>query len=94
MHVEQFVYQKLGYPLINVVQPVTVSLLKESNIDYIEIVDAFEKQQSNATSSSVLIVGPCDLEAVDYFLPWNSVTEFRFFDENSAFNAVFCDLNI
>ena len=82
MHIEQFVYQFLGFPEVDVIQPVTIQLLEESNISYVTVVDYNEKMKCNSKKDRVLMIGPCDLETVDFFLPWNAETEFRYFDEN------------
>ncbi len=81
MHVEQFVYQILNYPEIDIISPVTIDLEKDSNIDYIHISNETFGDVCEIEKSNVLIVGPCDLETIDFFLPWNSTTEFRYFDE-------------
>ncbi len=80
MHVEQFIYQLLNYPTIDIIPPVTIDLEDCSDIDYIHVSDKSFEETNEHNKAKVLIVGPCDLEAVDFFLPWNSMTEFRHFD--------------
>lgn len=83
MHIEQYVYQLLGYPAIEVIQPVTIPLQPESNICYVKVTHDYGFVLKEKAKDPVLIVGPCDLETIDYFLPWNAATEFRYFDEKS-----------
>ncbi len=87
MHIEQYIYQKLGFPSIDICEPVTVKLLSESNIDYIEETAPSSFKREETYNDNILIIGPCDLEAVDYFLPWNAVTEFRHFDDRKRLIA-------
>ncbi len=81
MHIEQYVYQYLNYPEIDIATPVTIGLLKNSEIDYIKVIKPSKMLESITYNDDVLIIGPCDLETVDYFLPWNPITEFRYFDD-------------
>ncbi len=87
MHVEQFVYEALGFPLIEVAEPVTIGLEKAGHIDYISIVEPHDEKRMGKRNSDILLIGPCDLETVDFFLPWDPVTEFRHFDEKGRLIA-------
>ena len=76
MHIEQFVYKLLGYPTINVINPVTVELQTESSIDYITCMlntqhndcDKRKEDSYKTLSKQVLLKGPCDLDSVAYYL--------------------------
>ena len=86
MHIEQFVYQKLNFPKLDIVEPVTSKLYDNSKIDYIKVVNSFKTDQDiqgNKKNEDILLIGPCDLETVNFFLPWNPITEFRHYDEQN-----------
>ena len=87
MHVEQFVYEALGFPFIEVAEPVTIELKQSGHIDYISIVEPRSEKGTKKKNPDILLIGPCDLETVDFFLPWDPVTEFRPFDEKGRLIA-------
>lgn len=74
MRIEQYVYAKLLFPNIEVVQPVSVELTHES-IDWITDVDSpFEKNEQvtgktdNKKRIKILLKGPCDMSSTRPYL--------------------------
>lgn len=85
MGIEQYVYNKLGKPKINIQEPVTIKLEKNKVVDWIEE-DIFdiETDKENISEINILFKGPCDLlSATDYInANCNIDTEFPYYNEN------------
>lgn len=83
MGIEQYIYEILGFPKINVVGPIAMDLTYE-HIDYISINNKDILKTGNDTIKSfdtnlnVLFKGPCDLEQLFAYLckTPNMITEF------------------
>lgn len=84
MGIEQYIYNKLGCPDIEVKAPVTTPLKKNSPVDWIEETYLEESStQKKASNTNVLFKGPCDLlSATDYInADCNIDTEFPYYNE-------------
>lgn len=66
--IENYLYKYLGYPEINIEGNVTTSLSKNSNVDWITLVDSMKDTRSQKRNDlKVLMIAGCDLEqAVAY----------------------------
>ena len=83
MGIEKYIYNKLQYPNINIVEPVSSTL--EGEAGWInEVSDLDTKQKENKSDFNVLFKGPCDLlSAIDYIkTDCNIDTEFPYYNEN------------
>lgn len=89
MGVEQYLYAYLGFPRIDIAQPVSGELDSQKGMpEYIQLVeniasDAVDKREN---ISKVLLKGPCDLEIMASYIENGSgvllTKEFNFVDEN------------
>lgn len=68
MGIEDYVYQHLSCPTINVQTPITYPVSSFSNIDWISVVDNFEAVKfTNQAITNTLLLGPCNLlQAANY----------------------------
>lgn len=89
MGIEQYVYGHLGYPDLQVVEPVSGSVSKDEGIpEYISEVGTIDESNSTVEKDkivSVLLKGPCDLEVLASYIEADSIsleTEFNFIDSN------------
>lgn len=84
MGIEQYVYELLGCPQIEIVPPISGEISRnEKKIDYITLVEDVKEQNKKDTSCKILLKGPCDLEILASYLKNNGDidTEFNFVDE-------------
>lgn len=88
MGVEQYVYQQLKYPILNIVGDVSVILEKKPIVYWINSKENVVNNSANYAnfSSKVLIKGPCDMEAIIPFIngAGNVNTEFNFVNEKGV----------
>lgn len=90
MGIEQYVYAYLGFPILEIVEPVSGTVSKEDGLpDYISEVEDINKVESSAGSISkhlsILLKGPCDLEVMASYIESHEITlekEFNFVDDN------------
>ncbi len=71
MGVEQFVYEYLKFPLINVIDPVSAKLENRNNLSpWIHLVKDFktESVKTKNNKTRILMKGPCDLEVISGYL--------------------------
>jgi FkbH-like protein len=61
MGIEQFVYEMLDRPDIEVVGPVSYGLASHDGIDWIRVVDPNEKTMTGTGGARLVLVGGCDL---------------------------------
>ena len=84
--VEQYVYAKLGYPLLEVAEPVATHLDKTSFPDWISEGEITTTEDSPSPNSGikVLFKGPCDMQGMVGYLQMDSgiETEFTFTNDN------------
>ena len=74
LHIESFIYQLIGKPKLNIVPPVAAELIKK-RINYIKIVDnATVEIDTSEVEHNVLFRGPCDIEAIAYYLNKGNIT--------------------
>lgn len=84
MGIEQYLYNKLKTPDIDIIQPVTVNLEKNKIVDWISEISSSEILRTEKKSDlNVLFKGPCDLlSAIDYIKADCSIdTEFPYYNE-------------
>lgn len=88
MGVEQYVYSRMGYPHIEIVEPVSVKLDSQNNSPWIheDTVKTMARQTSGRILDNrprILLKGPCDLSAIEQYLIGGSITsEFNFVNNN------------
>lgn len=80
MKVEQYIYDKLGNPSIEIKEPVAISLCNDKqNIDFIheggESKSETAVEEVNDNRIKVLLKGPCDLKSVEAYLTGGNLTE-------------------
>nr|WP_297767126.1 DUF6492 family protein [uncultured Butyrivibrio sp.] len=84
MGIEQYVYNKLGCPDIEVKGPVSVELKKDMAVDWIREKE-IAMNNSGARSDNrirVLLKGPCDMSSVENYLSGGKITsEFNFIND-------------
>lgn len=84
--VEQYVYAKLGYPLLEVAEPVATQLDKTSYPDWITEGEITTSEETSSQNSEikVLFKGPCDMQGMVGYLQMGSgvETEFTFTNDN------------
>lgn len=69
MNLESFIYNYLGNPSIDVIEPVSKQLLVNKKIDYISIKKSLNKKQKKSPRKfNMCVRGPCDLDALCYYL--------------------------
>ena len=81
MGVEQFVFETLGFPWINIQQPCVGSLERARKVDWIEIVDDAEilaDAVPTGTRRTMCLRGPCELAQTAHYLR----TRFEIVEEN------------
>lgn len=84
MRVEQYVYEKIGYPEIDTVQPVAGKLEKNVSVPWISEAAEEEYAAHSARDNRVkiLIKGPCDMSAIESYLIGGKITtEFNYVNE-------------
>ena len=80
MGVEQFVYQYLNFPAINVAETVATTLAKSHTVDWLTIVPDAEKRDAKKPDITVCLRGSCELVQSAYYLrsSVNTVEEFHY----------------
>lgn len=83
MGVEQYIYNRMECPRIDVVEPVAAKLEDNKQIDWItENTDKTIRAQTSERKNNlkrILLKGPCDLSAIEQYLIGGSITsEFNF----------------
>lgn len=83
MGIEQYVYSRMNYPYVDIVEPVAVKLEVDKTVDWIS--EDYNKTVSEQLSDRInnrvriLLKGPCDLSAIEQYLIGGAVTgEFNF----------------
>lgn len=90
MGIEQYVYQLLGCPIINIVGDVISELGSKDSMEWINVskTSACDKniEKINGESHSVLMKGPCDMDQVFNFIQNNNVvdSEFTYVDKETG----------
>jgi len=84
MGVEQFVYQKLRFPWVNVIKPCAGQLQKKNLVDWIRVVDDAELGAAPAkeplSRARICLRGPCEIiQSVHYLRPYyETIEEFQY----------------
>lgn len=77
MGIEQYVYQRLGFPALNVCGEVANPVVAKNIVDWINIAPSVDRKESKSAREDhkikVLIKGPCDLAGTIDFLNANGV---------------------
>ena len=84
MGIEQYIYNKLGCPVIDVKDPVATSLSKDIDITWISESDDESVTEDRLLKNRVrvLLKGPCDMSAIEPYLAGaNITTEFNYINE-------------
>ncbi len=87
MGIEQYIYNKLGCPDIEVKPNVSIELSKNKDINWITEVKELEivEDSIKAKRARVLLKGPCDLDQIAPYLGGGSITtEFNYINENGV----------
>ena len=90
MKVEQYVYRKLGYPKIEVVQPVAGALEQGTVIPWISEKAGITHlpDASGENRVRILMKGPCDMSAIESYLTGGKVTtEFNYINNRNFITA-------
>lgn len=75
MGIESFVYNYLGCPAVDIVQPVTKPLIV-GNYDYIKLVDyKDDHKKAHKKDAKIFLRGPCDLDALSFYLGNLNITK-------------------
>ncbi len=86
MHIEQWVYQQIGSPVFEIVQPVAAELKPYVPIDWIntEVTNSSTPQKRD-TRMRILLKGPCDMSAIEaYLIGGRITTEFNYVSEKGV----------
>lgn len=74
---DQYIYQKLEFPSLNIVGNVSNQLVKRSTVDWISESDELVSRNNKSQKYSILFKGPCDLQSVIPYLDSQNIdTEF------------------
>lgn len=87
MGIEQYIYNKLGCPVFNPKEPVSVKLLLDKEVTWIKEDDGIgaDADLDLGNRVRVLLKGPCDLSSVEPYLTGGSVTtEFHYVDDRGV----------
>lgn len=85
--VENFIYQQLGCPKLDIVQPVSETIEPSRVVDWIKVITADEVEQpqeqkdSNRKKKRILLMGGCDLDQLVGYLPKDKIdilTDFNY----------------
>jgi hypothetical protein len=93
MKVEQYVYDKLGCPAIDIVQPVAAMLEKDAEVPWIKedaegVSDNTAADETYDTRVRILLKGPCDMSAIEGYLVGGKITtEFNFVNPEGFITA-------
>lgn len=86
--VESFVYQKLGCPVIDIVEPVSANLDTSGVFDWIHVVEEPLLDMSQSMSASkktrIMLVGGCDLDQLCHYIDKNDfevLTDFNYVNQ-------------
>ena len=88
MGIEQYVYAHLGYPDLEIIEPVSGKLTKDAKAsDYIEEVKSWDEDAHQTPlddKPKILFKGPCDLQVMTTYInhAGSITTEFNFIDDN------------
>lgn len=88
--VENFIYQQLGCPQLEIVEPISEMLDASRKVDYISVMSSTdmhqtEQQKHKGEKKKVLLLGGCDLDQVCFYLESAHVdvlTDFNYTSEN------------
>ncbi|MDE5803254.1 MAG: glycosyltransferase [Lachnospiraceae bacterium] len=81
MRVEQYVYGKIGYPSIEIAEPVAGALEKGQVVPWISEGEEVERAEKSFCDNRVkiLLKGPCDMNAIESYLIGGKITtEFNY----------------
>lgn len=90
MKVEQYVYQKLGCPKIDVIQPVAGELEQGTSVPWISEKEGIthSPDASGGNRVRILMKGPCDMSAIESYLTGGKVTtEFNYINNCNFITA-------
>ena len=85
MGVEQYIYEKLGFPHIDVKEPVTTKLIKDKRTTWIS--EKYDEEilvdKKAGRLVRLLLKGPCDMSSIEPYLAGASVTtEFNYINSD------------
>lgn len=86
--VEEFIWQRLGKPTLEIVEPVSSLLLKEErNVDWIKVVEKCIAQQDKASKKTrILLIGGCDLNQMCHYIDtskYEVITDFNYVNKHN-----------
>jgi FkbH-like protein len=73
MGIEQYIYEMLGKPDIEIAQPVSYGLDTHASIDWIRVGDLASEPAANRNDKQLLLVGGCDLMQVANYCSSNRI---------------------
>lgn len=84
LYIENYLYNKLGRPTLNIVKPVTANLDENIDVTWVseyEIASGADEKKDNKRKPRILFIGGCDLEQMCHYIDKNKfevVTDFNY----------------
>ena len=83
LNIENYIYNKLGKPTLEIVGPVSANLYNNINVTWIKEVDRLAEDDKiiNKQKKKILFVGGCDLEQMCHYIPndkYECIKDFNF----------------